>query len=202
MQESGLIGILPLRHTLVVWGQYPLFVHPESPRVHIWGRLAVAAGLLAAFSVYCLLMWQVTFPSASVTGKYWWGKEDGPCSSSLFFLFDSSPMSRPPPVLSPQGSTRGTEARGTSSSAETRSVCAGATLWSWKLAFTFPRMLTPDLSWESRAVFVRFCSLYVKCSTRSKGQFVNLRKDDLHFKVWICPGSCSSWLLRKPFWHF
>ena len=68
--------ILPLRCTLVVWGQHPLSFHPESPRVHIWGRLAVAAGLMAAFSVYCLLRWQVTFSRASVTGKYpQWGEE-------------------------------------------------------------------------------------------------------------------------------
>ena len=114
-------------------------------------------------------------------------------------------MSHPSPALSPQGSARETKSRGTSSSAETRSVCAGAMLWSWKLAFTFPRMLTPDLSWRSGAVFVRFClycSLYVKRSIKSKGQLVSLKKEDLHFKVWICPGSCSLWPLRKPFWHF
>ena len=46
----------------------------SAPWVHIWGRLAVAAGLMAAFSVYCLLMWQVTCLSA-VTGKYpQWGE--------------------------------------------------------------------------------------------------------------------------------
>ena len=32
MQESGLTEIIPLICTSAIWGQYPVFSHPELPR--------------------------------------------------------------------------------------------------------------------------------------------------------------------------
>ena len=32
MQESGLTEIIPLKCTSAIWGQYPAFLHPESPQ--------------------------------------------------------------------------------------------------------------------------------------------------------------------------
>ena len=44
MQESGLLEIIPLICTLTIWGQYPVFHHPESPQ---GAQLGVAAPLMA-----------------------------------------------------------------------------------------------------------------------------------------------------------
>ena len=32
MQESGLIEVIPLIGTSAIWGQYPVFSHPELPQ--------------------------------------------------------------------------------------------------------------------------------------------------------------------------
>ena len=50
MKESGLIEIVPLICTLATQGQYPAFLHPESPQGSQLGMDAVAGGLMAATS--------------------------------------------------------------------------------------------------------------------------------------------------------
>ena len=45
MQESGLIESIPLMCTLAIQGQYPAFLHPESPSGSLLGVAAVAEGL-------------------------------------------------------------------------------------------------------------------------------------------------------------
>ena len=50
MQEAGLIEIIPLMCTSVIWGQYPAFLHPESPQGAQLGAAVVAEGLMAATS--------------------------------------------------------------------------------------------------------------------------------------------------------
>ena len=50
MQESGLIEITPLICTSALWGQFPVFLHPESPQGAQLGTAAVAEGLVAAGS--------------------------------------------------------------------------------------------------------------------------------------------------------
>ena len=53
IQESGLIEIIPLICILTIQGQYPTFLHPESPRGAQLGMAAVNAGLIVAtFFVY------------------------------------------------------------------------------------------------------------------------------------------------------
>ena len=48
MEESGLIEIIPLICTSAVWGQYPVFSHPETPQgAPFWGGAAMADGLMA-----------------------------------------------------------------------------------------------------------------------------------------------------------
>ena len=44
MQESGLTEIIPLICTSAIWGQYPAFLHPESPQGSQVGVTAVAEG--------------------------------------------------------------------------------------------------------------------------------------------------------------
>ena len=39
MQESRLTEIIPLMCTLTIQGQYPVFLHPESPQGDSWGWL-------------------------------------------------------------------------------------------------------------------------------------------------------------------
>ena len=51
MQESGLIEIIPLICSLTLLGQYPIFLHPESPQGAQLGVAAVAAGLMAGISL-------------------------------------------------------------------------------------------------------------------------------------------------------
>ena len=41
MQEFGLTEIIPLIYTSAVWGQYPVFSHPEFPQGAPWGVAAV-----------------------------------------------------------------------------------------------------------------------------------------------------------------
>ena len=41
MQESGLTEIIPLTGTLAIWGQYPVFSHPEFPQGSPEGVAAV-----------------------------------------------------------------------------------------------------------------------------------------------------------------
>ena len=53
MQESGLIDIIPLVCTLTIYGQYPAFLHLESPaffHLRVAAVAAVAAGLMPATS--------------------------------------------------------------------------------------------------------------------------------------------------------
>ena len=50
MQESGLIEIIPLLCTLTIQGQYPVFLHPESPEGAQLGVAAVADDLMATAS--------------------------------------------------------------------------------------------------------------------------------------------------------
>ena len=58
MQESGLIKTIPLICTLTIWGQYPAFLHPESP----WGAQSSCRGWgLDGYNIHCLLIWWVTF---------------------------------------------------------------------------------------------------------------------------------------------
>ena len=49
MQKSGLTEIIPLTWTSALWGQYPVFSHPEFPRGgHPWGWVpAVVVDLMA-----------------------------------------------------------------------------------------------------------------------------------------------------------
>ena len=49
MQKSGLIEIIPLIGTLIIQGQYPVFLHPESPQGTQLGA-AVADGSMATTS--------------------------------------------------------------------------------------------------------------------------------------------------------
>ena len=42
MQESGLTEIIPLICTSAIWGQYPVFSHPESPQGALSGMAAAA----------------------------------------------------------------------------------------------------------------------------------------------------------------
>ena len=49
MQESGLTEIIPLICTLAVWGQNPVFSHPELPQGAPAQRL-YCDGLMAAMS--------------------------------------------------------------------------------------------------------------------------------------------------------
>ena len=37
IQEPEVIEIVLLICTLAIQGQYPVLLHPESPRVHCWG---------------------------------------------------------------------------------------------------------------------------------------------------------------------
>ena len=58
MQESGLIKTVPLICTLNIWGQYPAFLHPESP----WSAQSSCSGWgLDGYNIHCLLIWWVTF---------------------------------------------------------------------------------------------------------------------------------------------
>ena len=50
MQESGVIEIIPFVCTSALWGQFPVFLHPESPQGAQLGTAAVAEGLVAATS--------------------------------------------------------------------------------------------------------------------------------------------------------
>ena len=50
MQESGLTEIIYSICALTILGQYPAFVHPESPQGAQSGMAAVADGLMAATS--------------------------------------------------------------------------------------------------------------------------------------------------------
>ena len=50
MQEFGLIKIIPLIYILTIWGQYPVFLHAETPL----GAAAVADGLMAPSSFVSL----------------------------------------------------------------------------------------------------------------------------------------------------
>ena len=45
MQESGLIAVIPLMHTLAILGQYPVLSHPESSHGAPLGVGVVAADL-------------------------------------------------------------------------------------------------------------------------------------------------------------
>ena len=42
--------IIPLICTLMIWGQYPAFLHPEPPQDAQSGMAAVADGLMATTS--------------------------------------------------------------------------------------------------------------------------------------------------------
>ena len=50
MQESGVIRIIPLICNLAIWGQYPVFLHPESPQGAQLGAATVADGLMVPTS--------------------------------------------------------------------------------------------------------------------------------------------------------
>ena len=56
VQESGLSEIIPLIGTSAIWGQHPVFSHPELSGG--WGGLTTGSG-------YSLMAdrWQVFFPS-------------------------------------------------------------------------------------------------------------------------------------------
>ena len=51
MPECGLIEIIPLICSLTLLGQYPIFLHPESPQGAQLGVAAVADGLMAGISL-------------------------------------------------------------------------------------------------------------------------------------------------------
>ena len=38
MQESGFTDLIPLMCTSAVWGQHPMFSHPEFPQGSPWGH--------------------------------------------------------------------------------------------------------------------------------------------------------------------
>ena len=50
LQESGLIEIIPLMGTSALWGQPPVFLHPESPEGAPLGAAAEAESLTPAAS--------------------------------------------------------------------------------------------------------------------------------------------------------
>ena len=50
LYESGLIEIIPLMGTSALWGQAPVFLHPESPEGTPLGAAAVAESLTPAAS--------------------------------------------------------------------------------------------------------------------------------------------------------
>ena len=41
MQESGLTEIIPLIYTSPLWGQYPVFSHPDFPQGLLWSMTVV-----------------------------------------------------------------------------------------------------------------------------------------------------------------
>ena len=54
MWESGLTEIIPLISTLTIEGQYPVFLHHESPQGATLGVTVVAKGLMTkTFFIYC-----------------------------------------------------------------------------------------------------------------------------------------------------
>ena len=82
MQESGLTEILPLICTSTIWGQYPVFSHPEFPQgsprgvAAVWwlpdgrysslpefpqGSPAHLAAITDDCDILCLLIWQAIF---------------------------------------------------------------------------------------------------------------------------------------------
>ena len=78
MQEYGLAEITPFICTSVIWGQYPVFSHPEILSMHYWGGCSVGilfptrvpSGLTVreavmlwvdGCNILCLLTWQVIF---------------------------------------------------------------------------------------------------------------------------------------------
>ena len=78
MQESGLTEITPLMCTPALWGQCPVFPHPESPQGAPLGVTTVAHELMAGIlnslrahqvggvvgngcNILCLLIWQAAF---------------------------------------------------------------------------------------------------------------------------------------------
>ena len=55
MQEFRLTEIIPLICTSALWGQYPVFSHPESPQG------APSAVVADGCNILCLLTWQAAF---------------------------------------------------------------------------------------------------------------------------------------------
>ena len=47
MQEPWLTEVIPWMCTSALWGQHPVFSHPESPHCTPLGMAAVAEGLMA-----------------------------------------------------------------------------------------------------------------------------------------------------------
>ena len=52
MQESGLTETIPLIRTSAIWGQYPVFSHPEFPQVSLWGVAAIRWLLDGRYSLF------------------------------------------------------------------------------------------------------------------------------------------------------
>ena len=61
MQESGLIKTIPLICTLIIWGQDPAFLHPESPQTaKFGGQRGYSGWCLDGLNILYLLIRQVT----------------------------------------------------------------------------------------------------------------------------------------------
>ena len=56
MQESVVIEIISLLCILIIYSQYPVFLHPKFPSGHTNGQTPMTDGVQ-----YCLLKWQATF---------------------------------------------------------------------------------------------------------------------------------------------
>ena len=66
MQASGLTEIIPLICTSTIWGQYPAFLHSESPQGAQLGVTAVADGpATGSPCVSILSSLRVTIPAGS-----------------------------------------------------------------------------------------------------------------------------------------
>ena len=66
MQESGLSEIIPLICTSLIWGQYPVFSHPECPQSSPWEVTAVWWLLDSRYSFLS------EFPQGSPAHHPWW----------------------------------------------------------------------------------------------------------------------------------
>ena len=76
MQESGLPEIIPLIYTSVIWGQYPVFSHPEFPQAApsreaaVWWQ-AFIVSFLSPLGAHCGADSNVVARSFI----YWYGRQ-------------------------------------------------------------------------------------------------------------------------------